>query len=175
MNRYLAPALLALALIASLAASQALYIVDQTQQAVVLRLGAPDHTVNVADQDNAGLHIKLPFADTVVRFDRQSQALEIDGQDMQVEAFEQSLIRHARPKRSDEHPTMKPVGLIERFLRNSSLQGDLVLDPFGGSGSTLIACERADRLCFMMELEPHYCDVIVKRWEDFTGSKAQRL
>ena len=80
-----------------------------------------------------------------------------------------------KPTKSELHPTMKPVELCEIGILNSSKEDDIVLDLFGGSGSTLIACERIDRLCFMMELEPHYCDVIVKRWEDFTGSKAQRL
>ena len=79
-----------------------------------------------------------------------------------------------RPKVSDLHPTMKPVELCEKGIFNSSKEGDIVIDLFGGSGSTLIACERTSRRCFMMELEPHYCDVIVKRWEDFTGERAVR-
>ncbi|MEI6795908.1 MAG: DNA methyltransferase [Methanomassiliicoccales archaeon] len=79
-----------------------------------------------------------------------------------------------RPKVSDLHPTMKPVELCEKGIVNSSREGDIVLDLFGGSGSTLIACERTSRRCFMMELEPHYCDVIVKRWEEFTGERAVR-
>ena len=114
------------------------------------------------------------LADGRIRVLLTSGVVEIDGQDMQVEAFEQSLIRHARPKRSDEHPTMKPVGLIERFLRNSSLQGDLVLDPFGGSGSTLIACERTGRRCRTMEKDPRFADVIVRRWQNYTGAVALR-
>ncbi|MDR2743931.1 MAG: hypothetical protein LBB66_01855 [Desulfovibrio sp.] len=69
-----------------------------------------------------------------------------------------------RPMRSDEHPTMKPVALVDRAIKNSSHYGDPVLDPFGGSGTTLIACEQADRLCYMMELDPKYCDVIIKRF-----------
>jgi DNA modification methylase len=70
------------------------------------------------------------------------------------------------------HPTQKPVELPERAITNSTKQGDSVLDLFGGSGSTLIACEKIGRLARVMELEPKYCDVIVKRWEDFTGKKA---
>lgn len=70
------------------------------------------------------------------------------------------------------HPTQKPVELIERALKNSSKGGDIVIDVFGGSGSTLIACEKTGRHCRMMELDPKYCDVIVKRWEEFTGKKA---
>ena len=67
---------------------------------------------------------------------------------------------------------MKPVELMERSIRNSSRPGELVLDCFGGSGSTLIAAEKAGRRCFMMELDPKYCDVIVRRWQEFSGGKA---
>ena len=70
------------------------------------------------------------------------------------------------------HPTQKPVELIEKALNNSSKSGDVVIDCFGGSGSTLIACEKTGRHARLMELDPKYCDVIVKRWEDFTGKKA---
>lgn len=71
---------------------------------------------------------------------------------------------------NDLHPTMKPVSIIERCVELNS--NTSVLDLFGGSGSTLIACEKTNRKCFMMELDPHYCDVIVKRWEDYTGKRA---
>ncbi len=64
---------------------------------------------------------------------------------------------------------MKPVELVERAVRNSSMSRDVVLDPFGGSGSTLIACEKAGRQARLMELDPRYVDVIVRRWEEFTG------
>lgn len=70
------------------------------------------------------------------------------------------------------HGTQKPVGVSARAIKNSSKQDDNVLDFFGGSGSTLIACEQLDRNCFMMELDPHYVDVIIARWEKFTGQKA---
>jgi DNA modification methylase len=69
---------------------------------------------------------------------------------------------------------MKPVELVERAVRNSSKTRDLVLDPFGGSGSTLIACEKSGRRARLIELDPKYVDVIVKRWEEFTGRKAVR-
>lgn len=78
-----------------------------------------------------------------------------------------------KPKRNGEHPTMKPIALCARCIKNSSKIGDTVLDLFGGSGSTLIACEQLRRACFVMELDPVYCDVIVERWEQLTGSKAQ--
>lgn len=67
---------------------------------------------------------------------------------------------------------MKPVPLVARAIENSSHRGDTVLDLFGGSGTTLIACEETERKCFMMELDPHYCDVIIDRWEQLTGGKA---
>ena len=78
----------------------------------------------------------------------------------------------AKPVVNDLHPTMKPVELVERAIRNSSRPGDLVLDAFGGSGSTLIACERLDRKARILELEPKYVDVIVRRWQEFTGKCA---
>jgi DNA modification methylase len=77
-----------------------------------------------------------------------------------------------RPQRNDVHPTMKPIALIEYPLLNSSRGGDVVLDLFGGSGSTLIACEKHGRSSRLMELDGKYCDVIVKRWQEFTGGDA---
>lgn len=73
------------------------------------------------------------------------------------------------------HATPKPIALCARGIHTSSRQGENVLDVFGGSGSTLIACEQLGRKCYMMELDPHYCDVIVKRWENLTGKKAVKL
>lgn len=80
-----------------------------------------------------------------------------------------------RPSVSELHPTTKPIELIARALTNSTNQKDSVLDLFGGSGSTLIAAQKLNRSCFMMELDPKYCDVIVKRWEDLTGLKAELI
>jgi hypothetical protein len=77
-----------------------------------------------------------------------------------------------KPRVNDLHPTMKPVELIERAIHNSSRKGDLVLDPFGGSGSTLIACERTGRRARMLELDPVYVDVMVRRWQECTGKEA---
>ena len=85
-----------------------------------------------------------------------------------------SVINENKPTRNGEHPTMKPVGLLSRQIRNSSRIGEKVLDLFGGSGSTLVACEQLDRVCYMMELDPKYCDVVVKRWETLTGEKAKK-
>ena len=84
---------------------------------------------------------------------------------------EQTIWRHP-VEREGLHPTMKPVSLLQRALQNNSKQGDEVIDLFGGSGSTLIACEKTARDCRMMELDPKYCDVIIKRWQDFTGETA---
>jgi DNA modification methylase len=80
-----------------------------------------------------------------------------------------SVLSFARPKRSVSHPTMKPVALLERLISNSSRRGDLVLDPFAGSGSTLIACEVLGRRCAAIELDPAYCDVIRRRFEEFSS------
>jgi DNA modification methylase len=77
-----------------------------------------------------------------------------------------------RTKKNDLHPTMKPVELVKNALSHGSKTGDKVLDLFGGSGSTMIACEEITRKSYLMELDPKYCDVIVRRWENFTGKKA---
>ena len=77
-----------------------------------------------------------------------------------------------KPHVNDLHPTMKPVELVERAILNSSRRGDIVLDPFAGAGSTLIACEKAGRRARLIEIEPTYCDVMVRRWQEHTGEKA---
>jgi hypothetical protein len=77
-----------------------------------------------------------------------------------------------KPVKNDLHPTMKPVALVERAVRNSSKTRDIVLDSFGGSGLTLIACEKAGRQGRLIELDPRYCDVIVQRWQAFSGGAA---
>lgn len=79
-----------------------------------------------------------------------------------------------RPARSEEHPTMKPVALLSYLMMNSSQAGDVVLDPFSGSGSTLIACVQTGRVGRLMEIDARYCDVIVRRWEAFSGERATR-
>jgi DNA modification methylase len=77
-----------------------------------------------------------------------------------------------KPVRNDLHPTMKPMELVERAIRNSSRLGDRVLDPFGGSGTTLIATEKSGRVARLMELDPRHVDVTVRRWQDWTGKSA---
>lgn len=84
-----------------------------------------------------------------------------------------TVIYEDRPTKNDIHPTMKPVKLMGRLVKNSSKQEDLVLDLFGGSGSTLIACEQLNRKCFMMEYDPKHCNAIIDRWEKLTGHRAE--
>lgn len=80
-----------------------------------------------------------------------------------------------KPMKNDLHPTMKPVRLVANCLLDGSKEGDIVVDTFGGSGTTLIAAEQLGRKCYMMELDPHYCDVIIARWEKLTGKKAVKI
>lgn len=85
-----------------------------------------------------------------------------------------TVLEFDKPSRSEEHPTMKPVKLFAYLVRNSSRPGDLVLDPFAGSGTTVMACEQLKRRAAVMELDPHYASVIVERWERLTGKTAVR-
>jgi DNA modification methylase len=85
-----------------------------------------------------------------------------------------SVLEVARPRRSEEHPTMKPPQLVERCLRQSTRRGDRVLDPFAGSGSMLVACERTGCAARLLELDPRFCDVIVARFEHLSGTRAVR-
>lgn len=86
-----------------------------------------------------------------------------------------TVIHENKPVKDDDHPTMKPVKLIARLIANSSRKRETVVDLFGGSGTTLIACEQLGRKCRMMELDPIYCDVIIRRWEKLTGKKATKI
>ena len=79
-----------------------------------------------------------------------------------------------RPMRNGEHPTMKPVELFRYLMENSSKKGDVVFDSFGGSGTTLVAAEETGRVAYLMELDPVYVDVIIKRWQEMTGLEAVR-
>lgn len=83
-----------------------------------------------------------------------------------------TILEFDRPKQSTLHPTMKPIDLIAKLIKNSSKENDIILDLFGGSGSTIIAAEQLNRCCYIMELDPKYCDVIVKRWETLTNKEA---
>lgn len=84
-----------------------------------------------------------------------------------------TVLDYDRPTKSELHPTMKPIELFAYQIQNSTKQNDKVLDIFGGSGTTLMACEQLDRKCYTVELDPHYCDVIIDRWEKFTGKTAK--
>ncbi len=86
-----------------------------------------------------------------------------------------TILKFDRPSRSEEHPTMKPIALFDYLIKNSSKQGDNILDNFAGSGTTIMACEQNNRNAYCMELDPKYCDVIIKRWENYTGNKAVLL
>ena len=83
-----------------------------------------------------------------------------------------SVVYCDKPHKCDLHPTMKPVKLVARFMFNSSAEGDICADIFGGSGTTMIAAEQLGRKARLMELDPHYCDVIIARWENLTGQRA---
>lgn len=113
------------------------------------------------------------MADGSVQVDVGGEVYVIRGEAMSVESFEGSLIWHEKPARNAEHPTMKPVGIISEHLGNSTKRGDLVLDLFGGSGSTLIACHKDGRIARLMELDEKFCDVIVNRWQTYTSLEAR--
>ena len=99
------------------------------------------------------------------------RVLTVSG-DAKIEETLSSVLFHEKPKRSSEHPTMKPVALVERMLKCSARSGDLVVDAFGGSGSTLMAADRLGMSARIMELDPKFVDVIVRRWQDYTGKRA---
>lgn len=83
-----------------------------------------------------------------------------------------TVLNFDRPTKNGEHPTMKPVKLFDYQISNNTRPGDCVLDLFGGSGTTAIACEQNNRSAYLMEIDPKYCDVIIDRWEKFTGERA---
>jgi site-specific DNA-methyltransferase (adenine-specific) len=86
-----------------------------------------------------------------------------------------TVINEDKPSVSAEHPMMKPIKVLARMMLNSTKPGNIVMDLFGGSGSTLITAEQLGRTCYMMEFDPKYVDVIVDRWEKFTGRKAEKI
>lgn len=127
---------------------------------------------NVTVQD---LGEKSPFvqdADGSWVVSAGGRLLRVSG-DARVEEMVPSIIEEKKPKRSDVHPTMKPVELVERMLKHSARPGDVVLDLFGGSGTTLIAAERLGMCARLVEFDPKFVDVIVARWEEYTGRKAE--
>lgn len=124
------------------------------KQTTVMKLGGNVFTQN----DDGTVTVKVG-----------GESIVISGDNLKAAPLASTIIRCEKPKRSSEHPTMKPVELIAKMLRNSTREGDLVLDLFGGSGSTLICCEMLGRQARLMELDPKFVDVIVRRWQEFTG------
>jgi DNA modification methylase len=114
----------------------------------------------------------LPAGDGVWQVATGDAVLLIKGKDVVVEELPTSLLSAPKPVRSDLHPTMKPVALVERMVANSSPRGGLVFDPCAGSGTTLIACELLGRRCNTMEVDPRFTDVVVRRWQELTGKQA---
>ena len=125
---------------------------------------------------NAHYFIKNRKQPTVIDDEINIDLLSVDElREIVRNAYELSTVfREDKPTRNAEHPTMKPLHLIKRQVKNSTKRGGNVLDIFGGSGTTMIACEELSRKCYMMELDPKYCDVIIKRWETMTGRRAER-
>src|SRR5690606_15325638 len=126
--------------------------------------------VTVQQLGTQALFESQPDGSVIVR--DGDRVLVIAGEGVQVQELVPSMIHEPKPKRSDEHPTMKPVALVERLMRHSSRSGDLVLDPFGGSGTTLVAADRMGLSARLIELDPRFVDVIVTRWQQLTGRRA---
>lgn len=125
----------------------------------------PDRTQTTVYEDQADFS-KMPKAELVALL---NQIYHPD------DGVPTTVIYERKPLTDDAHPTMKPVRLIARQIRNSTRPGETVLDLFGGSGTTMIAAEQLGRKAYLMEIDPRYCDVIVERWEKFTGKQAQRI
>lgn len=92
-----------------------------------------------------------------------------------LKSKDKSVLIYPKPNKSKLHPTMKPIGLLRRLILNSSRIGDYIYDPFGGSGSTLIACEQTRRRCLMVEISPKYCETIINRYEKITGKQVSLI
>ena len=102
---------------------------------------------------------------------------EITGEDLKIKNLSDGKTTIWREKRETgyDHPTQKPIELVKRAILNSSRKGDIVVDTFGGSGSTLITCEKTGRVCATMELDPQFACVIIDRWEKLTEKKAKKI
>lgn len=120
------------------------------------------------------------YGQATVAFDERAELDEMSAADLRAlvahyrDLVRTSVLEHPKPQRSELHPTMKPVELLVRLLEHGTLPGAVVVDPFGGSGSTLIACEQTGRRCRTIELDRAFADVIVKRWQEVTGEAAVR-
>jgi len=131
--------------------------------------GGRAHTT-VEESGSAGVRV---MPDRSVQVDVGDRTLIVRGSDLELSMLDGSVIRVDKPRANSVHPTMKPVELICRQLGNSSPRGAVVMDPFGGSGSTLMACEITGRSARLSELDPRFCDVIVKRWQEASGGEAR--
>jgi len=128
-------------------------------------------------KDGAGHYfIDLRSQDTVMNVPNIDSLSASELRDLYKElaSFTTAMVED-KPTRSDDHPTMKPLYLIKKQVRNSSRENETVLDLFGGSGTTLLACEELNRTCYMMEYDPNYAEVIIRRWEELTGEKAKPI
>lgn len=133
--------------------------------------GAAHYFINDRTQDTViedKPNLKKMSKDELIAYIKDIEAY---GEDQ----YPTTVMHEDKPAINDVHPTMKPVKLIARQVANSSRRGERVLDIFGGSGTTLIACEQLNRSCYTMELDPRFVDVIIKRWEEFTGEKAEKI
>ncbi len=99
----------------------------------------------------------------------------VQGDNLELYQVEPDVIHVEKPQKNELHPTMKPLKLMRRMIRNSSMQGDIVYDPFCGSGSTLLACENEKRKCLAVELLPKYAAVTLQRWTDATGKEPRLM
>ncbi len=133
------------------------------KQSTVIR---PDDIIAV-EPDGDGYVISMNAGCSSIR-------IRVPAYEVVARTEDATVLLEDKPRRNGEHPTMKPIRLCARAIKNSSCRGEIVMDFFGGGGSTLIAAEQLGRRCRMMELDPRYCDVIVERWEKFTGEKAIR-
>ena len=133
----------------------------------------------VSTQDNTADNADNDGMEEVV-IDAREMKFGDEGDDVKrvqeyLQKEQTTVLRYDKPAANKEHPTMKPVPLVGHLIKNSSKPGQIVLDLFGGSGSTLIACEQMNRRCFTMEFDPQYADVIIDRWQQFTGREAVKL
>lgn len=130
-------------------------------------------------EDEAGISISKSKSGYEINFTTGTKNIALKVPDYEVLSASDDSITTTwyfdKPSKNGDHPTMKPLGLIGKAIINSSLSGELILDLFGGSGSTLLAAEQAERTCYTMEIDEKYCDVIIQRWESFTGGKAVKL
>jgi DNA modification methylase len=132
--------------------------------------GAGHYFIDDRSQDNVFIEDDIDF-ESMKKSDLVAYIEQV-----RAKLYERTTVQYEKkPAKSNMHPTMKPVALVGRLMLNSSRRGDAVADYFGGSGTTLIAAEQLGRIAYLMEVSPQYCDIIVKRWEEYTGKKAVRV